>query len=166
MDAGTVDVDGTPKAVDVKLCGDNKMAADAMLCQGAGTKYGCNYCRCPTDKFLDSTASYPPRTLQNIKQLAHLETVDQCEGCGVKVVSTQAEADEINAQGGRIHGQNVSARNPKAIAVCTGNPDTDPRKPWKTKFDGSRPGMEVGTSSFQREIWRRRGCEACVVSGA
>ena len=95
VDDGYLEVDGKQVPCCVKFCGDNLMAGDAMMLQGAGGACGCNFCKCPKTQFLETRpevlATYGARTLQEIKELAHLVPVDCCKGCGIKVVKTQVE---------------------------------------------------------------------------
>ena len=46
VDDGYLEVDGKQVPCCVKFCGDNLMAGDAMMLQGAGGACGCNFCKC------------------------------------------------------------------------------------------------------------------------
>ena len=137
VDDGSVTIDGTQIPVDVKMGGDNKFQGDAKMLQSASGTFGCDKCECPTACFLETRPAelkkYAPRTLRGIEEMAHMIPGITCSGCRIQIVSTQAEADAINTAGGKMLGKKVSSTNPKAMVVCTGDPLTDPPKPWKSK---------------------------------
>ena len=133
MDAGeiklTLNGAEVTKPLKIVLGGDGKYQSSAIMHQGAGATFGCHRCECPTAHFMVTDpavlATFPRRTLQRIKELGHMVPGITCEGCGLMVVATQAEADRLNA--GKPKTKHV------AIRVCTGDPLVDPPKPWKSK---------------------------------
>ena len=127
----TLTVNGEDRTVplEVKLGGDGKYIASALMHQGASAMFGCHFCECPTTSFMETNPvelkKFDQRTLQKIKEYAHMVPDVTCEGCGLKVVKTQQEADRLNA--------GLSKRNWRAIKVCTGDLSVDTPIPWCTK---------------------------------
>ena len=123
--------DGTTKVFPLKSVliglGDGSYASSANMLEGHSGTYGCHVCEIPTALFMEirreELAKYKERTLESIQEYGHMVSGIQCQGCGLHVVATQDEADQLNA--------GLSKKNHKAIRVCTGDPHVDPPQPKK-----------------------------------